>query len=116
MAVPLTSLGLILLLRDHAAWYVFPAIGGALAVGGYLAYGLMRPLYLGWMKLALALAWINTRILLGLFFYLVLTPIGLLMRLFGKDFLDEKCEKTIPSYWTKREGSAIEQSRYERLF
>src|SRR5262245_12047033 len=45
----------------------------------------LGPAYRLWMKLAEVLAWINTRILLGVVFYLVVTPIGLIMRLRGRD-------------------------------
>ncbi len=44
----------------------------------------LKLIYLGWMKFAFVLGWINTRLILGLMFYLILTPIGLLMRMLGK--------------------------------
>ncbi len=97
-------------------WYLFPAMGGVLGLGGYGAYPLIRPVYLGWMKFAFVLGWINTRILLGLFFYLVVTPIGLGMRLFGKDLLDEKIERSQASYWQKRVKTEFDPARSERLF
>jgi hypothetical protein len=48
----------------------------------------IKQLYRGWMKFADALAWINTRILLTVIYYLVVTPTGAVMRLFGKSPLD----------------------------
>lgn len=116
MAVVLTLIGLFLLYKEVTFWYVLPALGGVLLIGGYTGYPVVRPVYLAWMKFAFVLGWINTRLLLGLFFYLILTPIGLMMRLFGKDFLDEKIERDRASYWTKREKVPLDQSRYERLF
>jgi hypothetical protein len=50
-----------------------------------VAPGILGPAYRLWMKLAEVLAWINTRILLGVVFYLVVTPIGLVMRLLKHD-------------------------------
>jgi hypothetical protein len=50
-----------------------------------VAPGILGPAYRLWMKLAEVLAWINTRILLGVVFYLVVTPIGLIMRLLRRD-------------------------------
>lgn len=44
-----------------------------------------RWIHIGWMKLAEVLGYINNRILLGLIFFLLLTPIALLRRLFHKD-------------------------------
>ena len=37
-------------------------------------HAVLRPIYVGWMKFAFVLGWINTRLILGLFFYLILTP------------------------------------------
>jgi hypothetical protein len=61
------------------------ALGVALVVPGLVAPRILSPVYRAWMKLAEALAWINTRILLGLVFYVVVTPIGIVMRMLGRD-------------------------------
>lgn len=76
----------------------------------------LKPLYVAWMAFAFVLGWINTRLLLGVFFYLVLTPIGLALRLTGKDLLDKKIDRGAETYWKKREKTDFEASRYERLF
>ena len=68
------------------------------------------------MKFAHALGWINTRLLLGLFFYLVLTPAALILRLLGKDLLHQQVDRSAPSYWIKREPVQLDPERYERLF
>jgi hypothetical protein len=68
------------------------------------------------MKFAALLAWVNTRLILGLFFYLVLTPVGVILRLMGKDLLDEKIDRSASSYWIKRDQAITDRSRYERLF
>lgn len=83
---------------------------------GLFGYPVLRPVYVIWMKFALILAWINTRILLGVFFYLIITPTGLLMRLFGKDFLSERIDRKAKSYWIPREQGTLGKSRYERMF
>ena len=46
--------------------------------------------YLAWMKLGLLLGWINSKLILGLIFFLVLQPIALIMKLFGYDPLKIK--------------------------
>lgn len=98
------------------AWPWLLAVGGFFFATGLFLYPVLRPLYIGWMSFAYALAWVNTRILLGLFFYLILTPIGLVLRLLGKDLLDERIDGAAKSYWVKRERVAFDRSRYERLF
>src|SRR6185295_14323741 len=59
-----------------------------------VAPGILGPAYRLLMKLAEVLAWINTRILLGVVFYLVVAPIGLIMRLVGRDPMRRKLEAT----------------------
>jgi hypothetical protein len=68
------------------------------------------------MKFAFALAWVNTRLILGVFFYLVLTPSGLVMRLLGKDPLRRRIERSAKSYWIRKEPVLFDKSRYENLF
>lgn len=99
---------------DAWPWFVFPA---AFFFGtGLFAQRVLRPIHATWMRFAHVLAWVNTRILLGLFFYLVMTPLGVIMRLAGKDFLDEKIDRSASTYWSKREEQPLDRARYERLF
>ncbi|MFK7924344.1 MAG: SxtJ family membrane protein [Bacteroidia bacterium] len=72
--------------RYQALLYV--AIG--LGVLSLLSPQLAKWIHIGWMKLAEGLGWVNSRILLGLVFFLLLTPIALLVRLFRKDPLQLK--------------------------
>ena len=99
---------------DLWPWFVLPA--AFFYSTGLFARKVLRPVYTAWMTFARALAWVNTHILLGLFFYLVMTPVGLIMRLAGKDFLEEKIDRSALTYWTKREERAPDRERYERLF
>ena len=82
--------------------WVIPAIGGhmfrtwTLWIGlPSLITGITQPSlllypYKGWMKLGHVLGWINSRIILGLVFLIVLQPIALIMRLFNYDPLRKK--------------------------
>ena len=74
---------------------------------------ILKPVYIIWMKIASVLSWINTRLILCLIFYLVFMPIGLVLRLCGKDLLDRKIQKDSNSYWKKKE---IAPANYERQF
>ncbi len=58
--------------------------------------GLYYP-YRLWMAFALVMAWVNTRLLLGLVFYLMLLPLGLVLRAFGK--LQYQHKPKGDSYW-----------------
>jgi Saxitoxin biosynthesis operon protein SxtJ len=61
------------------------ALAVALVLPALVAPPILAPAYRAWMKLAEVLAWVNTRIVLGVVFYGVVTPIGLVMRLTGRD-------------------------------
>ncbi len=98
------------------AWKWFLGCGAGLWILSLVSYTVMKPIHIGWMTFAFILGWINTRILLGIFYYIILTPIGLVMRLFGKDLLDEKIDKSKSTYWIDRPVAPVDRSQYERLF
>lgn len=56
------------------------------------------------------------RLILVLLFYLVITPIGVITRLFGKDFLDRRIEKDKGTYWIPRKRAEMRKERYETQF
>ncbi len=55
-----------------------------------------------WLKFGSILGYINTRIILSLIFILIIIPISLIMKIFGKQFLEKKINKKTPSYWISR--------------
>ena len=102
--------------RGGHVWPWFLGCSLFFLVSGLFVYPLLRPIYIGWMTFAFALGWINTRIILGLFYYVILTPTGVIMRILGKDLLEEKLDRTVTTYWVKRERKPFEASQYERPF
>lgn len=81
---------------------VWPWIVTAVAtVWGLVHPSSLKPLYWLWMKLALILGWINTRIILSIVFYVVILPFGLVMRLFGKDPMHRTFSDKMQSYRVK---------------
>lgn len=105
-----------LLYRGSDAWVWTAAAGALFLLAGFFAYPVLRPLYRGWMVFAFVLGWINTRVILGLFFYLILTPIGLVMRLFGRDPMHRKLDRSASTYWVRRPAGETDRNRYENLF
>ena len=55
-----------------------------------------------WFKLGLFLGAIVSPIIMGLIFFLTVTPTGMIMRLLGKDILNQKIKKSVKSHWIKR--------------
>jgi len=72
--------------------------GGGVAVLALAWPAALRPLQLLWHYLGLVLAWVNTRILLFLVYILVITPIGLVLRLAGKDPLNRRLDPSATTY------------------
>ena len=90
-------------------------IGLALLVMGLFLPALARRFHVAWMKLAAALGFVNSRILLFLLFYLVITPYGVLSRLFGRDPLNRR-KKSKDTYWVPRKTSRQTREQFERSF
>jgi hypothetical protein len=91
--------------RGHpAAPIVLGALGTLLLAAGMLAPGRLGPAYRAWMGLALAVSKVTTPILLGVVYFGVLTPTGILMRLFGRRPLPATAQGA--SVWVRRAGAA----------
>ena len=73
----------------------------AFLILGILNSKILSPLKSAWIKLGEVLGKIIAPIVMGFIYFLIITPIGLLMRLIGKDLLDIKYSKN-NSYWIKR--------------
>ena len=69
----------------------------------------------GWMALAAGLGFVNSRVLLSLMYYLVVTPIGVVLRLAGHDPLHRRGPQR-ESYWVPREMPRQSKSGFERPF
>ncbi len=73
-------------------------LAGILVAWALLAPATLQPVYVGWMKFGNVMNWVNTRLILGLLFYGIFLPFGLIMRLLGKDSMQRKFDKKIASY------------------
>ena len=102
--------------KGHAVWWVGAVCAGLSGSTGVLVPSLLRIPHKLWMQFAGLLGWVNTRVLLSLFFFIVLTPVGLVMRLFGKDLLARRWSKERATYWERREGPPADRSRFDNLF
>ena len=112
-----TLLGVWFWWRGKGRYPYFLAPGAVLVVLGTVAPRALRLIYVGWMSLAFLLGFVVSNILLTLFFYLVVTSIGLVARLAGKDFLNRKLDAQTESYWIMRDRSVPEQKKnYEQQF
>jgi hypothetical protein len=111
--------GMLVLLAAYEAWRgrmtLAPVVGAAgllLLVLSAAAPALLTWPSRAWWALARVLAWINTRLLLTAFFVVVLTPIGLVLRMLGRDPLQRRATG---SSWSPFAGRR-DPRHYERMF
>jgi hypothetical protein len=78
------------------------AVGFIIFLSSFLSLRLTRMIYLGLILLTLPIGWLVSFILLAAFYFLLLTPLGLLFRLIGRDPLRRKFDSTADSYWLTR--------------
>src|SRR5436305_1298830 len=92
-------------------------IGGTVAAGLLAAIrpGWLRPIYVGWMCLVFPIGWMVSHLLLGGVFFLLLTPLGCLLRGFGYDPLRRRPPPEQDSYWEVRD-ERHDSRRYFRQF
>jgi hypothetical protein len=116
MGIACLLITLLLVIRHKYNIMPTTVISGLFFILAFIAPGLLKPIYIFWMRLAFVLSWINTRLILSIIFYLIFTPVGLGMRLFGVDLLDRKIEKNKDSYWINKEKKEFNARDYERQF
>lgn len=92
-------------------------IGGS---GLFLIWGLflpflLKPFYKVWMTFAFLLGWVMTRIIVTLAFFSILTPMGFVLRIFGRDLLNEKIDRNASTYW-QRHDPISDKSRYLKQY
>jgi hypothetical protein len=89
-------------------------VAGLFALAAILTPATLAPVYRWWMRLAGILGSINTRVILVLIFFLVVTPLGLLMRLFRRNPLESAGKDG--SHWTEPPRNSYGDRHYEKQF
>ena len=98
-AIVAVLFGLFLPWAFNYSWPLWPWIFAGISC----FWGMAHPdslfvVYRVWMKFGHIAGWINTRIILGIMFYFIFFPAGILMRLFAKDPMARKLDSTAKSY------------------
>ena len=117
------TVGIILLIisgflfwKEKESFQIFLAIGITLFLIAIALSSVLKPVYWIWMIFAIILGWIMTRVILSLLFFLIITPIGLTLRFFGKQFLELRWDKSKESYWNYRTIKHLKMEDYEKQF
>lgn len=117
------TVGVVLILISLLLWYLgktsfvyFSSIGGLFVILSFIAVTVLRPFHKLWMMLALLMGFVMSRVILTILFYLVLTPTGLIAKIFGKKFMPLGFDKRASTYWEKKDTTSKKQIDYERQF
>lgn len=100
--------------QTSATWFL--SVGLIFLFGGFFLKKPFTPLYKGWMAFAIVLGIIVSSLIISLVYYLMITPVGFLRRVFSTaDPLQLKKSAAKESYWIPREQIG-DKSRYEKLY
>ena len=109
-------LGGLILWRKGQAGLVFVAVGAVIFLAGLVWPKSLALLYKAWMALALVLGFVMSHIILALAYYIVLTPVGVFMRILRKDPLTLRFDPKADSYWVRREKTEWGKENYDKMF
>jgi hypothetical protein len=107
--------GLRFMLAGAVTWWLLAPAGVFLAAG-LLAPASLAPLRAAWMKLAAVLGRVNEHLLLTLLFVGLIVPLGLLLRLLGRQPIGLQFRDGAASYWRRRRPEEFAAERMERQF
>ena len=98
---------------SHAIGISLYCFGTICALIAIVAPPVLRPLYAGLTLITLPIGYVVSFVILAVMFYGVITPIGLFMRLIGRDTMQRKLRPDLPSYWEPRQ-TETDMQRYFR--
>lgn len=116
MSIILAIIGFFLLWKKNNYFEYSFYLAAAFFIPGLILPSALKPVYKVWMALSVVMGFIMTRVIMIIIFYLIVTPLGLIARITGKNFLDMKIDKNAKSYWIVREKMQKVKSNYERQF
>ena len=112
----LIIISIVLLFKHNYNAYWIGIIGLIFLCMGFVCPKFLCPLYKLWMSLAIIIGFFMNKIILTIFFFIVLTPVGIVLRLLKKDILNQQIDTAAKSYWIKKKKQPFDPKRYEKLF
>jgi hypothetical protein len=103
----------------HAHWprvaIAVAAVAVLISILGLISVPFMRRVWIAMMVGLSPIGWVISHVLLALVYYLVLAPVGLLLRAAGRDLLSRRFDRAAASYWVDR-GAEPPVERYFRQY
>ena len=113
----LLILGGVNFFKGRVGWYAsLFSIGMIAAFLALIAPRSLKLPYKVFTKIAHAIGWFNTKVILILIYFVIITPIAIILRISGKDPLNRKIDKNEISCWTKRLITRPAKESLERQF
>jgi hypothetical protein len=94
---------------------VLAVLAVAIGLPGLVRPRLVRPVYVGAMILAFPIGWVVSRLLLAILFYGIVTPMGLVLRLSGRDPLRLARPAARTTYWVAKPEPADLRSYFRQF-
>ena len=119
----LTVGGMFLLLGGLSRWrgHVWPplvmwTVGVLLVVPGLVVPSVLAPVQRAWMRFGAAMGEVSSRVILTVFFFVVIAPVGFVLRTVVRDPLDRRLDDGKATNWVRRDRVPVERARYEQQF
>ena len=116
LGIILAVIATILLIKDKSTYLYFYGGGLFSVLAALVVPIIVKPVFILFLYIGHGLGFVMTRLILGILFYLVITPIGLIARLFGKQFLSVGFSRGESGYWIETAGMGDEKESYENQF
>jgi hypothetical protein len=88
-------------------------VAAVISLAGIINPRWIRPVFITWMRLAYPIGWTVSHLMLAIIYYLAITPIGVLMRLMGRDPMQRRLDRQAPTYWVPHNPGG-DMARYFR--
>lgn len=100
--------------NDPNSLIIWWMVAGIVLTLSTLTSWLMRPVYFTWMLVGQCMGWVVQKIILGVIFYLLFTPVGLLYRRWC-NVITKGPDQKLDSYWEPKKIASNKQSYYRQF-
>ena len=112
----LLAISMLLFYYENLIYVYLSIISGILILAGLFFPKILFPIQKLWMGLSVILGFVMSRVIISLLFFLMITPLSIMAKMFKKDFLEKKIDRSKSSYWITRERKEYNQIDSERQF
>lgn len=95
---------------------ILASVAAVLALIGLAAPRAIRWMYVSWMVAVWPIGWVVSHVVLAVIFFGVFTPIGLVLRMLGRDPMPKSFDRSAKTYWISRSQNEPKPSQYFRQF